>query len=123
MAGSRCQRARCLQQHAASLGSSGECVYMSVYCSLFFVVKKVKNVVLCFSLLVFFSQSGNTDLGRLLLDVGADLIKPGAGGNQAVHMAAAHGHMGFLQLCVARGADLDVVNHGRHHTHAPKCEA
>ena len=59
-----------------------------------------------------FAQAGNTDLGRLLLDVGADLIKPGAGGNQAVHMAAAHGHMGFLQMCVARGANLDVVNHG-----------
>jgi ankyrin repeat protein len=57
-------------------------------------------------------QAGNTDLGRLLLDVGADLIKPGIGGNQAVHVAAAHGHMGFLQMCVARGADLDVANCG-----------
>ncbi len=29
-----------------------------------------------------------------------------------MHVAAAHGHMGFLQMCVARGADLDVANCG-----------
>ena len=48
-----------------------------------------------------------------MVDVGADLVKPGPRGNQAVHVAAVHGHMGFLQMCVARGADLDAVNQGK----------
>lgn len=58
-------------------------------------------------------QAGSTDVGRILLDAGGNLVKGGAGGNQPIHVAAAHGRMAFIQLCVSRGANLDVRNSGK----------
>ena len=57
-----------------------------------------------------FAQAGSTDVGRLLLDSNADLTLRNQNGDQAVHVAASHGRVVFVDFLVDRGADMDSVN-------------
>lgn len=61
-------------------------------------------------LLSWASHYNNPDAVRLLLDKGADVNKPSAGGHRALHSAAFFAHPEVMQILIERGADVAVTD-------------
>ena len=55
---------------------------------------------------------GNTKIGTLLLDRGADVAALNQFGESALSLAAHKGHLKFVHLLMSRGASRDVRPHG-----------
>lgn len=53
---------------------------------------------------------GNIDIGKILLDAGANLNVPGEYGNTPLHEAIRPGNEGFVRLLLSRGALKDPKN-------------
>lgn len=64
------------------------------------------------TLLMLAALEGNTKIGTLLLDRGADLAKLNDFGESALSLAAHKGHLHFVKLLKLRGASGDVRPHG-----------
>jgi len=55
---------------------------------------------------------GNTKIGQLLVERGADIAALNDSGENALSCAALTGHLRFVQLLVSQGANSDVRPHG-----------
>ncbi|MDQ3822900.1 MAG: ankyrin repeat domain-containing protein, partial [Actinomycetota bacterium] len=55
----------------------------------------------------------DAELGRILLDAGADPNGTAEGGFTALHSAAQHGDLAFVRLLLERGADPDAEFDGK----------
>jgi ankyrin repeat protein len=64
------------------------------------------------TLLMAAAHEGNTTIGRLLLDRGADVAPLNDFGESALSLAAHKSHLPFVKLLKARGASADVRPHG-----------
>lgn len=63
-------------------------------------------------LLMLAALEGNTEIGTLLLDRGADVAALNNCGESALSLAAHKGHLPFVKLLKLRGASGDVRPHG-----------
>ena len=59
------------------------------------------------------AMNGNTRIGRLLIDKGADLDKRNRFRDTALSLAAHTGHPSFVRLLLTAGASLDCYPFGR----------
>jgi hypothetical protein len=60
-----------------------------------------------------FAGAGNTAAVRLLIDLGFDVVRPGAGGQTALHLATWRGRGDTVRLLLHRGAPLEAEDvHG-----------
>ena len=64
------------------------------------------------TLLMLTALEGNTAIGSILLDRGADVAALNKFGESALSLAAHKGHLKFVQLLMSRGASGDVRPHG-----------
>jgi ankyrin repeat protein len=64
------------------------------------------------TLLMLAALEGNTKIGTLLLDCGADVGALNNFGENALSLAAHKGHLPFVKLLKLRGASADVRPHG-----------
>jgi ankyrin repeat protein len=64
------------------------------------------------TLLMLTALEGNTKIGALLLERGADVAALNQFGESALSLAAHKGHLKFVQLLMSRGASSDVHPHG-----------
>ncbi len=64
------------------------------------------------TILMLAALEGNTTIGRLLLDRGADVAPLNGSGESALSLAAHKGHLPFVKLLKARGASTEVRPHG-----------
>jgi ankyrin repeat protein len=64
------------------------------------------------SLLMLAALEGNTKIGALLLDRGADITALNNFGENALSLAAHKGHLPFVRLLKSHGASGDVRPHG-----------
>jgi ankyrin repeat protein len=64
------------------------------------------------TLLMLAALEGNTKIGSLLLDRGADVAALNKFGESALSLAAHKGHLPFVKLLKLRGASGDVRPHG-----------
>jgi ankyrin repeat protein len=64
------------------------------------------------TLLMLAALEGNTKIGTLLLDRGADVAALNNFGESALSLAAHKGHLPFVKLLKLRGASGDVRPHG-----------
>ena len=55
---------------------------------------------------------GNTTIGRLLIDKGADLNRRSTVGETALSLATQSGHPSFVKLLLTSGASLECYPHG-----------
>ncbi len=58
--------------------------------------------------LMFAAEFGHVEIGRLLLEKGADIDKLDAFGDPALNVAAFHGQMTFAKMLVEKGAALNI---------------
>jgi ankyrin repeat protein len=59
------------------------------------------------TLLMIAALEGNTSIGALLIEGGAELDRRNAGNETALSLAAHTGHAGFVHLLLTSGASLD----------------
>ena len=64
------------------------------------------------TLLMLAALEGNTKIGTLLLDRGADVAALNNFGESALSLAAHKGHLPFVKLLKERGASGDIRPHG-----------
>lgn len=64
------------------------------------------------TLLMLTALKGNTKIGTVLLDRGADIAALNHFGESALSLAAHKGHLKFVQLLMSRGASRDIRPHG-----------
>jgi ankyrin repeat domain-containing protein 17 len=64
------------------------------------------------TLLMLTAMEGNTRIGTILLDRGANVAALNQFGESALSLAAHKGHLKFVQLLMSRGASRDVHPHG-----------
>jgi ankyrin repeat protein len=65
------------------------------------------------TLLMLAALEGNTKIGTILLDSGADISALNNFGESALSLAAHKGHLPFVKLLKSRGASGDVRPHGQ----------
>jgi ankyrin repeat protein len=64
------------------------------------------------TLLMLAGIEGNTKIGELLIERGANLDERSAGGETALSVAASQGHARFVELLLHKGASLECQPHG-----------
>jgi ankyrin repeat protein len=64
------------------------------------------------TILMISAMSGNTQIGNLLIEAGADLNKRNMFGETPLSLAAQTGHTSFVRLLLVKGASLDCYPHG-----------
>ncbi len=57
--------------------------------------------------------SGDLDIVHLLIDAGADVNAPGAGGFAPLHLAASRGAVDAISLLMRSGAELSAADNGQ----------
>jgi ankyrin repeat protein len=65
------------------------------------------------TILMLAAMSGNTPIGKLLIEKGADLNVRNKFGETALSLAVHTGHTSFTELLLRSGASLDCDPHGR----------
>ena len=64
------------------------------------------------TLLMLTALEGNTKIGEVLLDRGAEVAALNQFGESALSLAAHNGHLNFVKLLISRGASGEVRPHG-----------
>jgi uncharacterized protein len=64
------------------------------------------------TILMVAAMDGNTKVGQLLIEAGADLDRRNQSGDSALSLAVQTGHPSFVRLLLTHGASLDCDPHG-----------